>query len=169
MLAMLVGTALAVAGLLYVLMPLLRGAAATHVRGSYAPAEMPESSALEAMREIEFDQATGKLSPEDYATLKATYAPRALAELEARDAGALAARAAGAGATTAEADAAERLIARMRSRSTSCPTHGPRPESDALYCSDCGQYLSANCLRCGAAVTDPHSRFCGECGAALAA
>lgn len=177
MFAMIVGSALAVAGLLYVLMPLLRGAAATHVRGSYAPEEMPEASALEAMREIEFDQATGKLSPEDYATLRATYAPRALAELEAREAGVQAARvlaaaAAQPGAMTAApdaADAAERLIARMRSRSTSCPTHGPRPESDALYCSDCGQYLSASCLRCGAAVTDPHSRFCGECGAALAA
>jgi hypothetical protein len=113
--------------------------------------------------------------------LRATYAPRALAELEAREAGVqagaqaartLAAGAARDGAMTAgpdAADAAERLIARMRSRSTSCPTHGPRPESDALYCSDCGQYLSASCLRCGAAVNDPHSRFCGECGAALAA
>jgi hypothetical protein len=169
MLALIVGSALSVAGLLYVLMPLLRGAAATHVRGSYAPEEMPEASALEAMREIEFDQATGKLSPEDYATLRATYAPRALAELQARDAGVTAARVAAGGRGTAEADAAERLIARMRSRSTSCPTHGPRPESDALYCSDCGQYLSASCLRCGAAVTDPQSRFCGECGSALAA
>lgn len=171
MLAMIVGSALSIAALLYVLMPLLRGEAATHVRGSYVPEEMPEASALEAMREIEFDQATGKLSPEDYATLKATYAPRALAELEARDAAA--AGAAGVAhapdSATAAADAAERLVARMRARGTACPTHGPRPESDALYCSDCGQYLSANCLRCGAAVTDPHSRFCGECGTALAA
>lgn len=171
---MIVGSALSIAALLYVLMPLLRGAAATHVRGSYVPEAMPEASALEAMREIEFDQATGKLSPEDYATLKATYAPRALAELEARDAAAAGAEAAAGVANapdsaTAGTDAAERLIARMRARGTSCPTHGPRPESDALYCSDCGQYLSASCLRCGAAVTDPHSRFCGECGAALAA
>lgn len=166
---MIVGSALSIAALLFVLMPLLRGAAATHVRGSYVPEAMPEASALEAMREIEFDQATGKLSPEDYATLKATYAPRALAELEARDAAAAGGVANAPDSTTAAADAAERLIARMRARGTSCPTHGPRPESDALYCSDCGQYLSANCLRCGAAVTDPHSRFCGECGAALAA
>jgi len=176
MLAMIVGSALSIAALLYVLMPLLRGEAATHVRGSYLPEAMPEASALEAMREIEFDQATGKLSPEDYATLKATYAPRALAELETRDSAAAAAGAAAkAGVANApdsapaSTDAAERLIARMRARGTSCPTHGPRPESDALYCSDCGQYLSASCLRCGAAVTDPHSRFCGECGAALAA
>lgn len=174
MLPLIVGTVLAVGALLYVLAPLLRGTG-THVRGSYVPELAPEASALEALREIEFDQATGKLSPEDYSTLKATYAPRALAELQARESaggpgtadpdaidGTIAG---GAGA----ADAAERLIARMKSRGTSCPTHGPRPESDALYCSDCGTYLAGACLRCGAAVTDAHSRFCGECGAALAA
>lgn len=180
MTALLVGSALAVAALLYVLAPLVRGAAGTAVRGSYRPVVAPEASALEALREIEFDQATGKLSPEDYATLRATYAPRALAELEAREAageaGGAVAHAADAapGALAVQAvaagdDAAERLIARIKARSTSCPTHGPRPESDALFCSDCGQYLAASCLRCGAAVPDPQSRFCGECGAQLAA
>ncbi len=164
MLALIVGTALAVGALLFVLAPLLKGAG-THARGSYVPDLPPEASALEALREIEFDQATGKLSAEDYTTLKATYAPRALAELKARDAGAPAPSA----VPAASADAAEALIARMKSRGTTCPAHGARPESDALYCSDCGRFLAAACLRCGAAVTDPQSRFCGECGSALAA
>lgn len=158
-LALIVGTGLAVAGLLYVLAPLLQGAG-THERGTYVPELVPEASALEALREIEFDRATGKLSAEDYASLRATYAPLALAELKAREIGAPA---------PSSADAAEQLIARMKSRGTNCPTHGARPESDALYCSDCGQFLAAACLRCGAAVEDPQSRFCGECGAALAA
>jgi hypothetical protein len=174
-LPLIVGTVLAVGALLYVLAPLLRGPG-THARGSYAPELAPEASALEALREIEFDQATGKLSPEDYTTLKATYAPRALAELKAREAAGGAGTAdqdvidgAGVTAGTDATDAAERLIARMKSRGTSCPTHGPRPESDALYCSDCGTYLAGACLRCGATIGDAHSRFCGECGAALAA
>jgi len=183
MLALLVGSALAVLGLLYVLLPLMRGPGYT---GSAVPAPPPEeASAIEALREIEFDQATGKLSAEDYASLRATYAPMALAELEARDAGAVATEAsgvaareigagvsgsgvAGAGATGA-GDAAERLIARMRSRKLVCTQCGPRPEGDAVFCSDCGRYLSPGCLRCGADVEDPHSRFCGECGSALAA
>ncbi len=174
MLALLVGSALAVLGLAYVLAPLWRGAGETRVR----PRDLDlgkDASAIEALREIEFDQATGKLSPEDYATLRAAYAPRALAELQARD------RADGAAAATAmhtespgvlsaaSGDAAEQLIARMKARTVACPQHGARPEGDALYCSDCGRYLAGACLRCGAAVDDPQSRFCGECGSALAA
>ena len=67
MTALLVGTLLAVLGLVYVLYPLMRGAAVT-LPVPEAEAT-PESSAIEALREIEFDEATGKLSPEDYATL----------------------------------------------------------------------------------------------------
>lgn len=178
MLALIVGSGLAALGLLFVLLPLMRGAGYLGSASAAPPAE--EASAIEALREIEFDQATGKLSPDDYASLRATYAPRALAELEARDAGAagteasgVAAREIGAGVAERGAagsgDAAEQLIARMKSRRLVCTQCGPRPEGDAIFCSDCGRYLSPACLRCGADVHDPHARFCGECGSALAA
>lgn len=180
MLELIVGSALALLGLIYVLAPLVRGARYSGAASAAPPAE--EASAIEALREIEFDQATGKLSPDDYATLRATYAPLALAELEAREAGAVVTEASGvaareigvgaaaSGAADAAADAAaEQLIARMRSRKLACAQCGPRPEGDAVFCSDCGRYLSSACLRCGAALDDPHSRFCGECGSALAA
>ena len=173
MLALLVGSGLAVLGLLYVLVPLMHGAAYTGVALVAPPGE--EASAIEALREIEFDQATGKLSPDDYASLRATYAPLALAELEARDAGAAGTEASGVAAREIGAagsmtgDAAEQLISRMKARSLVCSQCGPRPESDAIFCSDCGRYLSPGCLRCGATIDDPHSRFCRECGSALAA
>lgn len=155
MVPMLVGTALAVLGLLFVLTPLIRGAGILAAAVPAEPAE--EASAIEALREIEFDQATGKLSPEDYASLRAMYAPKALAELKARD------------AADDEMDAAEQLIARMKSRTRTCSQCGPRPEGDAIFCSDCGRYLAADCLRCGAAIENPHARFCRECGSSLAA
>lgn len=176
MLELIVGSALAVLGLVYVLAPLMRGA--RHSGAAIPARKADEASAIEALREIEFDKATGKLSPDDYATLRATYAPLALAELEAREAGAVvteasgvAAREIGVGtaASGAPDDAAEQLIARMKSRELACAQCGPRPEGDAVFCSDCGRYLSPGCLRCGAAIEDPHSRFCGECGSALAA
>ena len=90
MIALVLGSVLAVLALAYVLYPLVRGGIQAPVV-ILAPEAAPESSALDALREIEFDQATGKLSPEDYATLKATYTPRALEELRAREAGAAAA------------------------------------------------------------------------------
>ena len=52
-----------------------------------AAAAVEGVSAVEALREIEFDRATGKLSDEDYAELKASYTREALAELRAADAG----------------------------------------------------------------------------------
>ena len=168
--ALLLGSALAVLALLWVMSPLLRGAVPPSPAGSAPPlAEGP--TALDVLREIEFDHATGKLAAEDYAKLRAEYTPLAVAELEALDARAATQRTvATATAGTAEVpDAAEQLIERARARARNCSSCGPRPESDALFCSDCGRYLSAACLHCGAAVVSDRSRFCTECGETLAA
>ena len=136
MVPLLVGGLLAALALAFVLMPLAQGTQS--VASQPGPDVAPESSALEAMREIEFDKATGKLSPEDYEALRARYAPQAMEELRARDSGA------SASGIAATADVAELLIARARaSQSEGCPVHGPRPESDALFCSDCGRSLAA--------------------------
>ncbi len=178
MIALLVGSALAALGLAFVLMPLLRPAVTSAPQAAPAPELPPEASALEALREIEFDQATGKLSPEDYATLKATYTPLALAELKAREAADAAAR--GVAATAGDAveasaagavaeDPVEAMIARAKSRTASCAQHGARPEPDAVFCSDCGRFLGAACVSCGATVESDTARFCVSCGAALAA
>lgn len=176
MTALLVGSVLAVLGLVFVLWPVVRGAVAAD-----APAAGPvlgeEASALDALREIEFDQATGKLSAEDYASLRASYTPLALAELKAREATDAAAvvdvtvvePAAGSARTTSDLDPAEQLIARAKARARSCPEHGLRSESDARFCSDCGRFLGTACLACGAQVESERARFCTECGGSLAA
>ena len=88
MTALLVGSGLAVAALLYVLLPLVRGAGVTDATFVVEPSDAePVAGGIEALREIEFDRATGKLSDEDYASLRARYAPLALAELRAREGG----------------------------------------------------------------------------------
>lgn len=160
MIALLLGSVLAVAALAFVMWPLLTGG----LRSTpivLAPEQAPEASALEALREIEFDQATGKLSPEDYAALKAAYTPRALAELRAREAGEVAASPRAAAAD----DAAEALIARMKTGGRNCLSCGPRSESDAAFCSDCGRSLGDGCVSCGAPL-GLEARFCVECGTA---
>lgn len=167
MTAFVVGGALAALALAFVLAPLLRGA--TVHRGSVGVPDLPpEASAIDALREIEFDQATGKLSADDYAALRAAYTPLALAELKARDA---AADTEGSADTSAAdgLDRAEALIARARARVRSCGACGPRPESDAVFCSDCGRFLGDACHTCGAAIGQGSARFCTACGASLAA
>jgi len=170
MIPLLVGSLLAVVALAYVLLPILRtesGAARPIVqtRPIVVGGTDEGSSAIEALREVEFDRATGKLSEDDYAILRATYAPQALAELRAREGHGKV----NAASEAASSDAAERLIARMRTRRTACGGCGPRPEPDAIFCSSCGGYLEAACLRCQAPVPSADARFCVGCGESLAA
>jgi rRNA maturation endonuclease Nob1 len=170
MIPLLVGSLLAVVALAYVLLPILRtesGGARPLVQTSPTLVGGTDegSSAIDALREVEFDRATGKLSDDDYAILRATYAPPALAELRAREGNGTAT----ATSAAASSDAAERLIARMRTRRTACGGCGPRPEPDALFCSSCGGYLEATCLRCQAPVPSGDARFCVSCGESLAA
>ena len=85
MTALLVGTALAVASLCYVLYPLFRTGVSTVPRPSAVRRQL-ESPAIDALRELEFDRETGKISDSDYEQLKARYTSQALAAM--RSAGA---------------------------------------------------------------------------------
>ena len=109
MIALLVGTALAVTSLLYVLYPLFRAEPGSVMRGPTAR-RVQSSAAVDALRELEFDRQTGKISASDYETLKARYTEQALIVMRAGNA-------------------------------PVCERCGPRPETDATYCSNCGAAL----------------------------
>jgi rRNA maturation endonuclease Nob1 len=135
------------------------------------PEETPKGVALTALREIEFDRETGKLSDGDYQLLKTKYTAAAVEALRAESA-----QAGSGGSDDVEAMIAARVRS-LRSAATStptdllrCPTCGPRPESDAVFCSSCGLRLPhpAACTRCGAELP-PESRFCTACGTQVAA
>ena len=110
MIAMAVGTLLALLALSYVLYPLL-GEMRPGPVGS--PGTPPiEHSAIDALREIEFDRETGKLSESDYATLKSRYTEKAVSEMRGED-----------------------------SQAAVCPSCGTKPEADSRFCSACGSPL----------------------------
>jgi hypothetical protein len=161
MLALTLGTLLAVAALAYVLFPLLFGTGMVRqVRGIVASrtARASESDAVVALREIEFDRATGKLSDADYAELKTRYTGHALEAMRA-----------GSADSAQIEDAAEAAISAYRARLKSCARCGPRPEPDAVFCSSCGTYLPGKCEGCGASVEESGAAFCSHCGRQLAA
>ena len=81
-----------------------------------APEETRRGLALLALKEIEFDRETGKLSEPDYALLKERYSAEALRALAAES-----------------REAPDRVPV--------CPVCGPRPEPDAVFCSYCGRIL----------------------------
>jgi hypothetical protein len=158
MLALLLGTALSLAALAYVLAPLVVGVKPrpgdpVAVRGG-----QPEDFAVSALRESELDHAMGKLSQSDYAILRERYASEALTAMRAADA-----------IPSAIDDAAEAAVRAYRSAHLSCRTCGIRPETDAIYCSTCGRYLPGKCASCGTTVTAAGVRYCIDCGTRLAA
>jgi len=163
-----VGIVLALLALAFVLFPIFDDSPLrAELPATRRPkARAPGSSvAIEALREIEFDRETGKLSDADYATLKAAYTQEALAAMRAE--GPEAAQVAG--VAEPDIDPVEAAIRKYRPRARACTTCGPRPEPDAVYCSSCGSYLAGECEACGAAVSEPGARFCPSCGHSLAA
>lgn len=111
MIPLIIGTALALFALAFVLHPIffppLREYSDGVTRKIPPRVAMP---AVEALREIEFDRETGKLSESDYDALRAGYTRRALEELRG-------------------------------TASPSCSTCGPRPEANPVFCSRCGNPL----------------------------
>lgn len=83
MTALVIGTVLAVAALCFVLWPLLVPPTA-RIASPFAVRASPDY-AVEALRELEFDRATGKISDTDYSALKATYTRKALKMMRAGD------------------------------------------------------------------------------------
>lgn len=156
--ALVVGTILAVGALAFVLYPVFFGVA-RQPTVIVTPRLNEGESAIAALREIEFDRATGKLSELDYTELKAHYTKEAIAVMRRR-------KASPAGALDDEIEAA---VQAYRDTHATCPEHGPRPEPDAVYCSDCGRYLQDRCAGCGAPVVESDARFCVNCGVRLAA
>ena len=167
LLELIAGVVLAAAATYFVLLPILRPSSAVNVSTSSDEGEdpdddlSPQTVALRALKEIEFDRATGKLSDTDYQQLKAKYTELALAAMrgekpgyERRDAG-----------SVTPAHPASRIS------HLSCPEHGPRRELDAVFCSECGRRLGSApgyCVRCGTALADD-ARYCNCCGTRVAA
>jgi len=120
--------------------------------------------ALAALKEIEFDLETGKLSDNDYEFLKQKYTVEALSALRAEDGSSPAA--------AIEAQVAAR-VATLRDDGrvdSECHACGAQAGPGAQFCPDCGKPLGApaTCAKCGTDLP-AGSRFCAACGGRVAA
>ena len=89
-----------------------------------------------AVKELDFDLATGKLSEGEHAVLRERYVAEALNVLRAEE-------------VEQGRDEAEELVAKSAvalespSAGAMCARCGPRPEADARFCSTCGGVLTS--------------------------
>jgi hypothetical protein len=169
-----------IAALWLVLQPLIR----SHPSPSLPfepldPEETPKGIALAALKEIEFDRETGKLSDSDYEFLKAKYTVAAVEALRqdqveavSNDVEALIAAKVRSlrSATVRTPPDTSPALSPASGSGPPCDTCGPRPEPDALFCSTCGRRLTTRqyCHPCGAGLV-PGSKFCEACGRPVAA
>jgi hypothetical protein len=153
--ALVLGTLLSIGVLAYVMAPVVIGVKRAPVQPMTSRNDRNDDLAIAALREIEFDRATGKLSDADYGALRERYASEALAVMRR-------------GGPVVE-DPAEAAVRAYRSAHPTCGTCGIRPETDAIYCSNCGSYLPGKCASCGVAVVEAGVRYCIDCGGRLAA
>lgn len=162
LLELILGVCLAAGGVFFVLRPIFVPASAGLPSTAESNDDLdpeddlsPRSVALRALKEIEFDRATGKLADADYDALKRKYTDEALAALREDE----------------PAPKVESVRRASPVTARKCPTHGVRPESDADFCSECGRRLAAApgfCPRCGTTL-EPDARFCARCGGRVAA
>jgi hypothetical protein len=171
-LELVVGVVLAAGAVLFVLRPILQPAWAASLEAAaaddgenYLEDVSPTAVALRALKEIEFDRATGKLSDADYASLKTQYTAQAVAVMR---------QAAGTGEGgkgKREPASAAPLPPSPFPVPRSCPVHGTASEPGAEFCSACGRRLATGtgfCARCGTSLeSDAH--FCHRCGNTVAA
>lgn len=150
----------------YVLAPVLQPSLAPEASAAGDAGDDPDDDfssravALRALKEIEFDKATGKLADVDYEHLRTKYTAEALAAMRRDEGGGT--RDASRSTPTPPASPGARPV---------CPVDGPRPEGDADFCSVCGRRLelaAGYCTRCGGAL-EADARFCGRCGVSVAA
>jgi ribosomal protein L40E len=142
MVELIVGIFVALAALALILEPLVRPERAYATHGQTSPiddldfsdpqeSDSPKVQALMALKEIEFDRATGKLSDEDYSSLKSKYSAEALSAIKAEDA-------AGEAAAEAAQDPAEAAIERARGKAKFCSECGAKLPAVAKFCGECG-------------------------------
>ena len=173
------GVLLAAGAVVYVLRPLFHSGvgrdypeAAAEDEGADPDDDLsPRAVALRALKEIEFDRATGKLSETDYALLKLQYTGEALTALRAENTGS-AMRDAGTEVSAAGSPPASHIpLPASRISHPVCPAHGARSETGAQFCSECGRRLGTApgyCARCGSAL-EREASYCHRCGARVAA
>lgn len=169
--------------------PVIRQRRSSSKSSSVAEALRAEREAiLTALRDLDFDHATGKVCADDYQPQRAELLARGVAVLKQMDAQPAATNHNGHSGDSLERRIAARrrrlpadssddaleaaIAARRRSvrqpspETANCPHCRALVRAEDKFCFQCGQFLDQRCGQCGSQV-QPEDKFCGRCGAKL--
>ncbi len=157
--AILIGVALFVVAIPVLASPWLRGRRYQPgpVSSSTAPltADERRREILLALRDLEFDHATGKVASDDYVMLRAQLLQEFARYMDEQE---------------EDLDALIERAVQEKKKGRSCAHCGAPLREGARFCPMCGAPVRAerSCPQCGVVVT-LKARFCPACGAAMAA
>ncbi len=125
--------------------------------------DLAKQGALAALRDLDFDFRTGKVTEDDYAPLRQRLVAEAGQALQAAE---MAAKPSPELDAEIEAAVHARRASTRARRDATCP-HCQAPVSRAdRFCPQCGKAMTATCPQCRRAV-DATDKFCAGCGATL--
>ena len=155
--AIFIGLALLVPALIFVVEPFRFKNMRQKVTSIKNPAKISDrySETLVALRDLDFDQRTGKVTDQDYAVLRSELLTKAALELEIKK--------------QKEQELEERLELSIqahkkgKSSAHTCAKCGLRINPSDLFCSACGAPQKPACTNCGHAI-GTSDQFCVGCG-----
>lgn len=156
--SILIGLALLIATVPWVINPLLKTEKRRIDSEDTEPAleDDQHTQGLIALRDLEFDHNTGKVSEEDYLSLRANLLTQIAAALEYQEAH----------NTNLDALLEEKILARRKSKlaARNCDYCGSVLEASDRICRSCGAPVDKICSKCGSKIK-ASDRFCNACGA----
>jgi hypothetical protein len=185
--SVLLGFALLLGVAVYVARPLIEKRGLNAKEFSAADALLAQrETVLNALRDLDFDHATGKITDDDYAPQRERLLAQGVAVLKQLESLGVAVTGNGAAADDSieqavrarrkpaaastgnvEDDAIEAAVAsRRRAAAVTCPQCGASARPADRFCPQCGAPLTLACPDCGRPAL-PGDKFCAGCGAAL--
>jgi len=122
--------------------------------------ELRKESAYAALKELEFDYRTGKLSEEDYKELEEQYRYQAISLLKDID------RAEKGEDLSEKIEEEIRAIRKAKQKELRCPSCQGQYRSGDRFCPSCGGRLASACPGCGAPYEEGDN-YCSKCGKPL--